>query len=149
MDNTGNSKLTEHLQQLLNHYNQLLSMLEQEKDILERSDSDALLTITEQKQSQLTLITNNEQAFDKLFSTTQGSLYDKIADRLKTSTQKNADEANNVWEKLQNTVLACKRQNTINGGAVYANLELTRRGLQILTHSKTETTTYDEKGNIK
>ena len=124
----GQQALSKQLEQL----QQLLSLLEKEREILTQSAPDQLVAISEQKNSLLLAI----EALDK---------------QIEQSVQFRKEKAEGRFDQqladIEACLVKCKEQNTINGQIIeHSQLAVERMKTSLLQSHNKASLTYDNKG---
>ena len=128
----SNPVIAEQVTQQVNFLEQLATLLEQEKDILQQQTPEALIAVTEQKNQ---LLLSIEQLDKALNSNT-----DFINERQQGLHQ---DALNTCKQLLER----CKEQNQINGEIIQqSQLAVERMKTTLLENHNRSAMTYDSKG---
>jgi flagellar biosynthesis protein FlgN len=126
--NTDNPLLAQQLTQL----SQLESLLQQEREVLQKHSPDALLEITQQKNNLLAEI----QTLDSTISTSQVFLQ-----------QKSKGELDVKLQEVENILTRCKELNQVNGQIItQSELAIDRMKSSLLEKHDKSSMTYDSKG---
>ncbi|WP_448563661.1 flagellar export chaperone FlgN [Thalassotalea ganghwensis] len=124
----GQQALKKQLEQL----QQLLSLLDKEREVLTQSAPEKLVELSEQKNNLLVAI----ESLDK---------------QIEQSVQFRKDKANGLFEQqlaeIEACLLKCKEQNTINGQIIeHSQLAVERMKTSLLQNHNKSSLTYDNKG---
>lgn len=125
---TSHEQLNQQLAQVKN----LLTMLEQENEVLQKNSPDALNEITKQKNDLLLAIQ---------------SLDDTIGKSATFAQEKTAGLHEQVLAEIEQNLEACKKQNLINGQIIqHSQLAVERMKTSLLDRHNKGAVTYDSKG---
>lgn len=128
----SNPAIAEQVSQQINFLEQLATLLEQEKDILQQQNPEALIAITEQKNQLLLSIEQLDQALNN------------NAEFINERQQGLHQEALNACKQL---LERCKAQNQINGEIIQqSQLAVERMKTTLLENHNRSAMTYDRKG---
>ena len=151
MNQTDNEcKLITTFSQLTKLTKMLITLLKDEQAALAKNDTDTVSKITEQKKTYLHQIATAEQELFKIVNYDQSQpLPEVIQIFINKTTPINQSALTQQWQVLSQHLTECYKLNSITGGVIAANLEQTRRRLEILTQDFGNANTYDEKGNVE
>ncbi|WP_083608015.1 flagella synthesis protein FlgN [Teredinibacter haidensis] len=129
-------ELIQQLQQDIAACEQLLSLLEQEREALGARDMEKLDTIIEQKAVQLSALEASAQA-RTLWAREHLQLNPADENAMRTAWQEMLDSANipqlsKAWSRLKELQLACKDANEVNGKILSRNQKTFGRLLDIV-----------------
>ncbi len=130
-----------------NSAQQLLAILNKERQLLISSESDEILQMAALKQ---TLLAELEQLArqQEIILQTEGFSAGKsgLEAFIANQTPNNAQQLNNVLDELRATANQCRDNNQINGGIVNVNRQYLHRALSLLRGRNNEVTAYGPGG---
>ncbi|MFT6194783.1 MAG: flagella synthesis protein FlgN [Cognaticolwellia sp.] len=118
--------------QQLSQLTQLETLLDTEKDVLQRQNPDALIHLTAEKNDLLLAIQNIDNAIGKSFEFKQEKLAGKFT---------------NLLSDIAATLMRCKKKNQINGLIIHqSQLSVERMKTSLLENHNKSSMTYNSKG---
>lgn len=126
---------------------QLLAVLREEYEALKVTDSAALETITEHKRAVVDDLDKLNQAWQGILRAQKVPMTtDGIRGTLNTSDQKFNYKLTETFTCLGDTMMACQRQNTMNGAAITLRQQSIQVALDILRGNSAIPATYGPRG---
>lgn len=124
---------------------QLLGLLQQESEALSQRNLAALSTIVERKSQELVALDQAGKQRRALLSSQKLPVDDKHWRQLISRCRD--EKLLQQWHAIEQNILACKRENEINGKLLARSQRVIDRLMGALKGQSTDTSLYNQKGN--
>lgn len=140
--------------------NNYLTLLRQERDLLQTEDINRLDDVRVEKDALIdqiahydsaisALITENAQAIERVIVQKGLESNQKMTALIELVAEPDRVELAQIWAKVRPQLTECQRLHAVNGSVMASRLNSIRRTLNLMMHGQEETSVaYDDKGQL-